>query len=167
MNKGRIATILLLAATPLAASPAEDGAFATRVLTMHNGERKNLGIAPLAWSPELAAQARQWAMSLARRRTFEHSSGGSGQGENLWMGMAGYYSPEDMIGGFLAERRWFRPGVFPRVSRTGRWSDVGHYSQIVWPATRQVGCALARGGGDEYLVCRYWPAGNVMGQRVP
>ena len=167
MNKGRIAVVLLLAATPLAANPADDGQFAARVLNLHNGERETLGIAPLAWSPELAAQARQWAASLARRRVFEHSGGGGGQGENLWMGTAGYYSPEDMIGGFLAERRWFRPGVFPRVSRTGEWSDVGHYSQIVWPATRQVGCALAQGGGDDYLVCRYWPAGNVMGQSVP
>ena len=167
MIPGRLPALLLLLAMALPAAAAAQDPFAGRVLAMHNGERGNLGIAPLAWSARLAEEARQWAASLARRGAFEHSAGGSGQGENLWMGTAGYYAPEDMIGGFLAERRHFRPGVFPAVSRTGNWSDVGHYSQIVWPGTRQVGCALVRGDGNEYLVCRYWPAGNVMGQQVP
>ncbi len=104
--------------------------------------------------------------SLARRRAFEHS-GHEGVGENLWMGTSGYYSVEQMIGGFVEEGRHFRAGTFPDVSRTGDWADVGHYSQLIWPGTREVGCALVRGGRDEVLVCRYWPAGNIIGQQVP
>ena len=40
----------------------------------------------------------------------------------------------------------------------------GHYTQVVWRNTREVGCAVARNGSDDFLVCRYWPSGNWMGQ---
>ena len=46
---------------------------------------------------------------------------------------------------------------------SGDWSAVGHYTQIVWPTTRRVGCATASNRANDYLVCRYWPAGNVVG----
>ena len=71
-----------------------------------------------------------------------------------------------MIGFFVEEKRHFRPGNFPEVSRTGQWSDVGHYTQVIWPGTRELGCAIARTRSDEVLVCRYWPAGNVWGERI-
>ncbi len=159
-----LALIVLLAAPLLAQSP---NSFAQRLLTAHNAERSRIGIAPLAWSPELAAQAQVWADSLARRGAFEHSKERGGAGENLWIGTAGYYAPEAMIGALVSEGQYFRPGTFPDVSRTGRWQDVGHYTQLIWPATREVGCALAEGQGREVLVCRYFPAGNWNGQQVP
>lgn len=146
--------------------PAEADDFARRVLAVHNRERARLGIAPLAWDPRLSERARQWAQVLARSDSLEHSGEG-GLGENLWMGSAGWYTPEQMIEGFIAERGAFRPGRFPDVSRTGDWSDVGHYTQVIWPETRTVGCALAQNARDEVMVCHYWPAGNVVGERVP
>jgi uncharacterized protein YkwD len=183
---GSLSAAVLALAAPLAASSLlsadtiEEGqvwpasrvfrserAVAGDILAAHNRERDRIGVPPLAWDDRLAGEARQWAQSLARRRAFEHSHAIRGVGENLWMGTSGAYSPDEMIGGFIAEGRQFRPGRFPNVSRTGNWADVGHYTQLVWANTRYVGCALARGGGDDYLVCRYWPAGNVMGQRVP
>ena len=162
----RIMRFLVLTAL-LFAAPVKAGSFDSIVLTAQNAERQRIGQPELVWSDRLAAQAQLWANSLARRGSFEHSSGGSGQGENLWMGTSGAYSPEEMIDGFISEARYFRAGRFPYVSRTGNWADVGHYSQIIWPETREVGCALARGRENDVLVCRYWPAGNVMGQQVP
>lgn len=159
-------TRLVAALIGLASIGASEDPFPAQVLAQHNAERVRLGLAPLVWSERLTGDARVWAQSLARRRVFEHSRSSS-QGENLWMGTAGFFSPEQMIGAFLGEARHFRDGVFPRVSRTGNWADVGHYSQIIWPTTRELGCAMARGGNNDVLVCRYWPAGNVMGQRVP
>jgi hypothetical protein len=82
------------------------------------------------------------------------------------MGTAGYYSAEDMIGGFVAERGKFKPGKFPAVSRTGKWEDVGHYSQLIWRDTKEVGCAVARNRENDFLVCRYWPGGNWVGVEV-
>jgi hypothetical protein len=166
-----LALLLALAGSVGEAAPKSTAVrlddFSQRLLDAHNRERQRLGIAGLAWSDQLAADAAMWSASLARRHAFEHARNTRGSGENLWMGSAGAYTPEQMIGGFIDEARYFRPGRFPNVSRTGNWADVGHYSQLIWADTRQVGCARAKGGGDEYLVCRYWPAGNVMGQKVP
>ena len=79
------------------------------------------------------------------------------------MGTRTAYSYAAMIGALVDERRHFRPGRFPAVSRTGNWSDVGHYTQIVWPTSQRVGCATAANHAHDYLVCRYLPAGNITG----
>lgn len=79
------------------------------------------------------------------------------------MGTRAAYSYAEMIGSLIDERRHFRPGVFPQVSRTGDWSHVAHYTQIIWPTSRRVGCATASNRANDYLVCRYLPAGNVVG----
>ena len=148
---------------PRSSGPAS---FAERLLVAHNLERDRVGVPRLAWSAKLAAQAQDWADQLARADRFEHASDRSGAGENLWMGSAGSYSAEQMIGGFVEEVRYFRSGRFPNVSSTGSWSDVGHYTQLIWRGTQQVGCAVGQGRADDILVCRYWPAGNVVVEAV-
>lgn len=82
------------------------------------------------------------------------------------MGTAGYYSPSRMVQTWGREKEYFKPGVFPNVSKTGNWSSVGHYSQIVWKNTTEVGCATVTKGGNDILVCRYNPTGNIVGQKV-
>lgn len=138
------------------------------MLEAHNMARGEVGLPPLVWNESLVRDAESWAGHLAQRNLFDHASPQirKGQGENLWRGTRDRWSPWEMIGFFTAEKRHFRPGNFPEVSRTGRWSDVGHYTQIIWPDTREVGCAIVRTNADEVLVCRYWPAGNIWGQRV-
>ena len=162
------AVIAALFATQVAyAAPVEQPtSFAERLLIAHNLERDRVGVPRLAWSAKLAAQAQHWADTLARSNRFEHAQDRSGAGENLWMGSAGSYSAEQMIGGFVEEVRYFRGGRFPNVSSTGSWSDVGHYTQLIWRGTEQVGCAVGQGRANDILVCRYWPAGNVIGQAV-
>jgi hypothetical protein len=141
--------------------------FTHALLTEHNRARDEAGVPRLQWSVKLAGEAQRQAQRLAQEGWIRHSSQSelNGAGENLWMGSAGYYGAEAMVGSFVEEKRNFLPGAFPRVSRTGRWEDVGHYTQVVWRTTREVGCAVARNGSDDFLVCRYWPAGNWMGER--
>jgi len=140
----------------------------SRLLDAHNRERYATGLDPMAWDPQLAADAREWGEHLAKTGTFEHyeevSDADTGEGENLWMGSAYYYAPETMVSHWIEEKENYVPGVFPNVSATGDLADVGHYTQIVWRDTRKVGCALVNGGADEYLVCRYSAAGNVIGE---
>ncbi len=128
-----------------------------------------MGAPPLAWDSALAAAAAAYGTALARGSGLVHSppSARPGQGENLWMGTRNRYSLDSMFEGWAREKRIFRPGTFPAVSRTGRWADVAHYTQIIWRGTVRVGCAVHRTGEWDYLICRYAPAGNVNGQRVP
>lgn len=139
---------------------------AERLLALHNRERARLGLPPLSWNARLARDANRWADVLLARGRLQHASlsDRDGRGENLWMGTAGAWNVDGMIEMFLYERRYFRPATFPDVSLTGDWTDVGHYSQIVWRDTREVGCAVRTGGGKDALVCRYFPAGNVPGR---
>ena len=63
-------------------------------------------------------------------------------------------------------QQYFVPGIFPPVSMTGNGADVGHYTQIVWRKTTEVGGAIATGGGNDVLVCRYSQPGNIIGEPV-
>jgi len=142
--------------------------FAGSVLAAHNRERMRLGLAGLDWSDRLAGEAAQWARKLASEGRLRHANQQerAGAGENLWMGTSGFYDTETIIGTFTDEKALFVSGSFPHVSRSGRWQDVGHYTQIIWPDTREVGCATAEAQGREVVVCRYWPAGNWVGHTV-
>lgn len=151
---------------PILAFPANS--FEGRVLALHNGERVRLGLVPLAWDPALAQGAAQYAAFLAQTGIFEHSNKASrpGVAENLAMGSRGYFGVDRLVGSWLGEKAVFVPGIFPNNSRTGNWLHISHYSQVIWPTTTRLGCAMASGRGNNYLVCRYSPKGNRDGQAI-
>ena len=140
-----------------------------RLLAGHNAERARYGIKALIWDPALAAASESYAATLASTGNWGHSPKATrvGQGENLWMGTRGAFPVDAMIGGWLSERSMFRAGVFPAVSTTSNWADVGHYTQIISRRSTHVGCAIRANRSDEYLVCRYLPSGNLMGASFP
>ncbi|MDX2215638.1 MAG: CAP domain-containing protein [Oculatellaceae cyanobacterium bins.114] len=138
------------------------GGMAQEILNAHNAYRSQVGVPPLQWSDSLAASAQQWANQLAATGTFEHS----GAGENLAQGSAGGFSVTQLVDMWGSEKQYFVYGTFPNISSSGNWSDVGHYTQLIWRNTTEVGCGLASGNGNDVLVCHYNPAGNVEGQAV-
>jgi uncharacterized protein YkwD len=140
--------------------------FALEMLRIQNEERLFQGRQPLVWDEALAADAGKWANHMARNNIFEHAFselGKNRQGENLWMGTHAAYALTEMVSYWIAEAEQTKSGKFPDVSKSGNWTDVGHFTQLVWPETRKVGCALKSSAEDDYLVCRYWPAGNRIG----
>jgi hypothetical protein len=143
--------------------------FPARLLAAHNAVRAQAGQPPLAWDPALAQGAATYAVQLALTNSFQHSDRGArrGVGENLWMGTHAAFNYEAMVRGWASESRYFMPGQFPAVSRSGNWADVGHYTQMIWPTTTHVGCALASNARSDFLVCRYSPAGNIDGRQLP
>jgi uncharacterized protein YkwD len=143
------------------------GSMAAEIIAAHNRYRSELGLSDLKWSERLSGNAQEWASHLASKggNTLEHSRN-SGEGENLWLGTTGAFSYQQMVDGWGDEKQYFKAGQFPDVSTTGNWSDVGHYTQIIWRDTTEVGCATASAGGNDILVCRYSPPGNFMGQSV-
>ena len=168
--KRAIALAALAAGTPAmaAASSSFAAQFPGRVLAAHNAVRAQAGAPALAWDPALANGAAAYAQQMAFTNVFAHSNRKArpGTGENLWMGTRGAFAVETMVDNWASERRYFAPGVFPAVSRSGNWADVGHYTQMIWPTTTRVGCAIATNPSTDYLVCRYSPAGNIDGRAV-
>lgn len=162
--------VVIAAAQPALAqvSSLPEEAIAERLLAAHNAERGRLGIKPLVWSAKLAAHAKKWSQALAVSDMMEHSAAAAdgSEGENLWFGSKDDYSPEEMIGHFIDEKAMFKRGVFPDVTTTARWEDVGHYTQLIWKDTREVGCAITSNQRRDVLVCRYTPMGNVVGEKA-
>ncbi len=158
----------ILLASVLALSAADPAgaqeSFKDEVLAAHNAERAATGVPPLRWDPVLAEHADTWARNLAMTGQFEHQRP-SREGENLWRGTPGAFRPSQMVQSWIDEKKDFQYGVFPKVSRTGEWHDVGHYTQLVWRNTTSVGCAWAPSMLWEYLVCRYAPPGNFNGRK--
>lgn len=156
---------LTVYAKSLTQQAAAQDSIAQQLLSAHNRYRAEAGVPPLSWSDTLSKEAQEWAEQLAAEGgTLRHSQ--SSAGENLWGGTADQFSYTDMVGGWADEKQYFRYGVFPEVSSTGDWSDVGHYTQLIWRDTTEVGCGLAKADGNEILVCRYNPPGNYIGQSV-
>ncbi|HEY6815134.1 MAG TPA: CAP domain-containing protein [Croceibacterium sp.] len=166
MRLAAVALLALLGSIPALAQSRMDN-FDARVLATHNEERARLGVPPLRWSPALAANAARWAAHLSSLSVLEHDDSLDVEGENLWRGSKNAYTPEDMVQLWIDEKAAFQNGVFPDVSTSGQWEDVGHYTQVVWRATAQVGCAVTVAGGeDEVMVCRYMEGGNFEGEKT-
>lgn len=158
------------AASVAPAHPLQEGAtgdLAARLLAAHNRERSLVGAQPLNWDPDLAAHAASYGPVLASLRTLVHSprEGRPGERENLAMAWHGTLSPEGLVSMWTKEKKLLQPGLFPAVSRTGQWEDIAHYTQMVWPTTTRVGCAVFVADWD-YLICRYSPPGNIDGRPI-
>lgn len=129
------------------------------MIAAHNTVRARVGTAPLRWSDRLAASAQEWADTLLARKEFAHRPK-STYGENLFEIMGATASPEEVINAWAAESR-----NYDYRSNRCRHDVCGHYTQIVWAETREVGCAVARDGAREVWVCEYNPPGNWVGKQ--
>jgi Cysteine-rich secretory protein family len=143
----------------------KDTAFIAAILQQHNVYRSALHLPLLSWSPELASDAQAWAQNLARTDKGQHDLSIRGrEGENLWWGTAGAFGFGEMVGFWGNEKKDFVYGTYPDC-KSSNSAVVGHYTQVIWRSTTSVGCALVGNGKNDYLVCRYSPPGNEMGQK--
>ena len=155
---------LLLSAQ--AAAQSERDPDVRAALAAHNDLRELVSAPPLTWSPRLAGQARRYAQRLAQQGCqLRHAS--VPEGENLY---AMWGSPEFMpaLPFEAASLAWGaeKPHYHGQPIGRGRFEAYGHYTQMIWKDTREVGIASATGKqGCLVVVARYHPAGNVIGSR--
>jgi pathogenesis-related protein 1 len=143
-----------------------------QILDAHNAYREEVGIPRLTWSDSLARYARQWANELAHHRgcVLQHrpydakSPWNQLYGENIFMGGGTDWKPTvlDAVAGWGSEKEYY--DADDNKCKNGK--VCGHYTQIVWKNTTQVGCGVA-GCPDGYviIVCNYNPPGNYEGER--
>jgi uncharacterized protein YkwD len=139
--------------------PQNTDSIEREILAAHNEVRAQANVPPLRWSDRLAVHAQDWASHLLEERQFYHTPRPQ-FGENLFeiTGSRGA-SPGLVVGDWASEA-----GDYSYRSNTCR-GVCGHYTQLVWSGTREVGCAVAREPGHEIWVCNYNPPGNWVGER--
>ncbi|KAJ8093443.1 hypothetical protein PM082_020300 [Marasmius tenuissimus] len=131
------------------------------VLNLHNEHRARFQSPNLSWSYKLYEDAQEYA----RQCKPYHS--GTEQGENLAANTRKGYSFKNAMDDWMAEYSHYQYDNPPPQGSPG----TGHFTQVVWKATTEVGCAKARcknmfksGKVATSFVCRYWPPGNFRGE---
>src|SRR5438067_7625898 len=111
------------------------------VLDAHNSHRANHCVPPLTRSSELAASAQQWA----NRCGFDHDDQ-SPHGENLFWGTADAFSPRSAVSA------WYEEIEDHNYSAPERGDQAGHFTQVIWRSTKQLGCGMAACRGNHFLL---------------
>lgn len=128
-----------------------------QILDQHNYYRQQQGVPYLTWSDELATDAQLWANKLAASEQMMHSN--MQWGENIYYS-AVFSNPKDVVDTWASEQKYYNGE--PISAQTVHL--YGHYTQIIWSSTTQIGCAYAVSvNGNYYWVCEYSPPGNYIG----
>ncbi|MCI5224141.1 MAG: SCP-like extracellular [Candidatus Electrothrix sp. AR4] len=172
--KGSLLTGLLFLALsfPLGESRAADKNPAVEpsaMTTAHNTWRSKTGVPDLKWSDKLADAAQKWADQLAQSScSMKHSMGK--YGENIYMASEATNSDgsttmqkitaQDVVDSWGNEIKDYD------YEENSCHSVCGHYTQVVWKSTTEVGCGAAVCGDKSQIwVCQYTPRGNMVGEK--
>ncbi|XP_054618167.1 serotriflin-like [Dunckerocampus dactyliophorus] len=152
----------LLAVKSVLASSSEQ----REIVNKHNALRR--GVSPsasnmlkMSWNGEAAANAQKWANTCSMKHSppSAREISTSGCGENLYM--ASHKNTwSNAIQSWYDEVKDWRYGM---GSVNG--GVVGHFTQIVWYRSNQIGCAMAHCPNSRYkyfYVCHYCPPGNYQ-----
>ena len=126
-------------------------------LSVHNKYRELHGVPSVVWSEKVAASALRYAMTCPAG----HS--GSIYGENL-----AWASYDMTIEGTV--EKWYNEEPLYDYGNPGYIAGVGHFTQIVWKKTIEIGCAYVTGCTPGHSlrantwVCHYFPPGNYRRQ---
>ena len=127
----------------------------------HNRVRAAKGLEDLWWSEALVDVSMEWLVHLRDSGCMMEHNWDSPYGENLFW--ASYASNADeVVESWASEEEFY--DYESNSCQDGE--QCGHYTQIVWSSTTQVGCAVLEcTDGSELWMCNYDPAGNWVGEQ--
>jgi len=172
MLKFSLVTLLLISTQAFSQTINETGSKidatdAEAILKHHNKVRAEVGVAALSWSKEISAYAQEWAEYLGNAnhcKLMHRSQAGKNiepYGENVFSGTSGYYTPLHASLSWYAEKKDYR---YQKVTQAN-WHPTGHYTQMIWKNTKQIGVGVAAcKNGNFVVVANYSPPGNYMGE---
>lgn len=135
--------------TTSTSSSTSSGDFQDAILNQHNLKRVLHAVVDLTWNETLEEYAQAYADKYDCSGTLTHSGGP--YGENLGLG----YTTTGVVDAWYDE-----------ISDYNSADPVAsHYTQVVWKATTQVGCAkkYCDSYWGQYTICSYYTPGNVIG----
>ncbi|XP_058232004.1 cysteine-rich venom protein [Hemibagrus wyckioides] len=115
----------------------------------------------MSWSDEVAASAQRWVdtCAMAHGPPSSRMLGDYQMGENL-LQSSNILSWTDVVTAWHNEVANYN---YPKGSTNGK--SIGHYTQVIWFGSYEVGCGVAKCGGLYFYDCQYYRAGNY--KRVP
>jgi len=117
----------------------------------------------VTWSDTVAASAQAWADHLAQVNNcgLEHETQNA-YGENLAAGSN--LSPTQAVNMWAGEANLYTWSA--KYTMNDFNAGSGHYTQLVWRKSIQIGCGSATCGRSVVISCRYSPPGNMIGAAV-
>ena len=154
------------------------------ILASHNKVRQKFRQQPLTWSNSLASYAHQWVNRLAQTQNCKmlHRPNYQGEydsemflqlhGENLFWASAKklangseklqQFSPIEVVEAWAVEENDYDY----RTNTCQPGQDCGHFTQMIWHESQQVGCAKAICADKSQIwACNYHPRGNYIGEK--
>ncbi|SMD32134.1 pathogenesis-related protein 1 [Reichenbachiella faecimaris] len=160
MKKSVVLLLLFIASSDLLLAQKADDKEIELLIERHNYWRSDVGVSDINYSAELANVANKWAIELKTQGcSFKHSQ--NAYGENLFKGTVGYFTVGDAVDSWGAEKQDYDY----KKNKCQTDKMCGHYTQIVWKNTTEVGCAKSICDGSVIWVCNYNPPGNFIGQK--
>ena len=136
--------------------------FSRDLIREHNTLRRKHQASPLSWSSDAARVAQRWADHLASTGRLEHGPNDELKQRNLGQNLA------FVSGGNVTAKRisdmWYDELKDYDFGKPGFASNTGHFTQLVWRDTKQIGIGRASKGQAVFVVANYSPAGNVQGR---
>lgn len=123
-------------------------------LDEHNKYRKMHQVSELTWSAEIAKSAQDYANSCPSG----HSN--TKYGENIAYSTV-IQTADDVV------KRWYEEVELYNYANPKFDVKTGHFTQVVWKNTTQVGCGQVsncKGEWKDIVVCQYSPSGNYISQ---
>ncbi|XP_063392780.1 ectin-like [Cydia fagiglandana] len=144
----------------------QDSDFITECLCWHNVYRQRHGAPQLYMAPELCDYAQAWANHLAHTNKFCYRNDRD-VGQNLYQRPVSALQPD--VTGQEVSSYWYAAvrqySFFKEPDILHANVNAGHFTQMVWVATRFFGVGKARSrAGKVIVVANYSPPGNYSGQ---
>ncbi len=150
------------------------------MVAAHNEWRAKVGTAPLKWSNDLQAKSQAWANELKKNGCgMKHSGPGENlywasprksanskdaNGQWIWQNSLQAVSDQQVVDSWGSEVQWYDYASNSCNAPAGK--ACGHYTQVIWNTTTEVGCANAVCDDfSQVWVCQYAPAGNYVGKK--
>lgn len=130
--------------------------FGKEALEAHNRYRSLHQAPQLKWSRSLEKDAESWAKQLAKDGRLRQ--GDTSDGESIYA----VTGKSEVNGGEVVDR-WYAEVDNYDFRNPGFKSGTGHFTQIVWQETKELGMAKVKSSdGKIIVVARYRPPGNVI-----
>lgn len=164
------------ALTPVASPTSYSGSYADKVVATHNELRSHHNAPAVTWDQGLA----DIASAHASKCVYEHYVDDSKWGQNIATGKSADYIEDTIFSQWYSkEEQDYAAGDFFQREPTTSYEIWGHFTQVVWKKTTNVGCATMDCTGQQlrdsagnvmanvppyFTVCNYDSPGNFKGE---